>query len=469
MNAQNSRRVIERIFITGTLLLETPAHFGNGDADALTDVPLLRDPFAGNPLLTGASIAGALRNYLREIELGFGKTENQDGKTRVEKLFGHLDAQREDKASVQSWLIVDDALGSSAGIELRDGVAIEPQTRTAEEHKKFDVELLTAGTTFALGFEVLLTQQNQDLLGEFVRALQGFEQGEIGLGQRKRRGYGQCRVSEWRVRRYAVNTPSGLIAWLNNDASVEQRGEKIAALLPAKSSLPDARKTMRLTGTFGLDGSILIRSGSGIGSAADMVHLRSTRNGKAKPAPILSGTSLAGVIRGRAWRIAKTIVPAKATGLVDVMFGKRITGNTDKPSGSRVSVTETEIEKFLEPELVQSRVKLDRFTGGAYPQALFSEQPVFGTPDTQIKIALELKNPKLAEVGLLLLVLKDLWTGDLPLGGESSVGRGRMSGICATLEYDSQTWEFTQKGAQIEIKGNASALESFVSALKEAQ
>ena len=30
-----------------------------------------------------------------------------------------------------------------------------------------------------------------------------------------------------------------------------------------------------------------------------------------------------------------------------------------------------------------------------------------------------------AQAGLLLLVLKDLWSGDLPLGGESSVGRGR--------------------------------------------
>ena len=35
------RQIVERIVITGTLVLETPAHFGNGDADAFTDMPLL--------------------------------------------------------------------------------------------------------------------------------------------------------------------------------------------------------------------------------------------------------------------------------------------------------------------------------------------------------------------------------------------------------------------------------------------
>jgi len=44
--------------------------------------------------------------------------------------------------------------------------------------------------------------------------------------------------------------------------------------------------------------------------------------------------------------------------------------------------------------------------------------------------------------GLLLLLLRDLWTGDLPLGGESSVGRGRLKGRSATLAYDGKTWRF---------------------------
>ncbi len=102
------------------------------------------------------------------------------------------------------------------------------------------------------------------------------------------------------------------------------------------------------------------------------------------------------------------------------------------PQSSRVITEESVVEGGR--DLVQSRVKIDRFTGGAFPAALFSEQPVFGGAGTTLKLNLTLRNPEPAEIGLLLLVLKDLWTGDLPLGGESSVGRGRLQGTRSHLD-----------------------------------
>ncbi len=67
-----SRKIVRRIVVEGDLVLQTPAHFGNGDGDDLVDMPLLTDPLdEKTPLLTGASIAGALRGYLHEREHGF--------------------------------------------------------------------------------------------------------------------------------------------------------------------------------------------------------------------------------------------------------------------------------------------------------------------------------------------------------------------------------------------------------------
>jgi CRISPR/Cas system CMR subunit Cmr4 (Cas7 group RAMP superfamily) len=68
MNAQwqNPRGIQERIVVEGTLILETPTHLGNGDAEGPLDMPLLLDPLKGKTLLTGTSIAGALRNYVWE-------------------------------------------------------------------------------------------------------------------------------------------------------------------------------------------------------------------------------------------------------------------------------------------------------------------------------------------------------------------------------------------------------------------
>ena len=469
MSAQweNSRQVIERIFIRGVLVLETPAHLGNGDSEALTDIPILRDAVnPEQPLLTGTSIAGALRNYLREYEAGYGVAEQKDGKLRAEQLFGHLKTQ---EATVESWLMVDDSLGTipaNAAIEIRDGVAIDPATRTAEvdddgKGKKFDIELLPAGTSFPLQLELWLRPENDPNLEALAIALRGLENGEIGLGMRKRRGYGQCRVQSWQVSRYKMNEPAGLIGWLEHDWKAMPTAQPgIENLLDVTPVLASGRESFTMEATFSLKGSLLIRSDAGQGDSADTVHLRSWRAGVEKP--IVSGTSLAGVIRSRARRIARTLFKDEesAQSLIDGMFGRSIENSKDNPTGSRVIVRETEIENPIDDQ-VYTRVKLDRFTGGSYPGALFNQQPVLGRPDadTQIKIHLELrKTPGAnfeAEVGLLLLALKDLWTGDLPIGGESSVGRGRLQGMEASLTHNGATWVLqAAENGEVSLRGD---------------
>jgi CRISPR/Cas system CSM-associated protein Csm3 (group 7 of RAMP superfamily) len=316
----------------------------------------------------------------------------------------------------------------------------------------------------------LISEENQGstLLQTLALVLHGLEQGEIGLGMRKHRGLGQCKVKEWRVRRYEVATPTGLLAWLDDDDRGETKGESIYELLEITPDRYDARELFILDATFSLESSLLIRSSSGAPDDPDMVHLQSYREGAS--ISVLSGTSLAGAVRARAQRIANTLLPeGKAKVLVNGMFGPRIEKSQDKPAGSRVVTYETKVQGNL--GLVQSRVKIDRFTGGAYPQALFSEQPLFGSPESEVRVRLELRRPRPAEIGLLLLVLKDLWTGDLPLGGESSVGRGRLAGRCATLVYSGQgqskTWELTQ-GAESTLAfggdGTPQELEDFVTA-----
>jgi hypothetical protein len=47
---------------------------------------------------------------------------------------------------------------------------------------------------------------------------------------------------------------------------------------------------------------------------------------------------------------------------------------------------------------------------------------------------MELRNPQEGEIGLFLLLLKDVLSGDLPVGGTASVGRGVLTGQ-ATLHF----------------------------------
>jgi len=180
-----------------------------------------------------------------------------------------------------------------------------------------------------------------------------------------------------------------------------------------------------------------------------VVHLKSHRPDKTDPQSILSGTSLAGVLRHRAERIVKTL--GSCLPIVEHLFGF-VDGKEAK--ASRLVVHEKVVEKAA--ELVQTRIAIDRFTGGTYHGALFSEQPIFGGDETIVTIELELRKPEEYEIGLLLLLIKDLWTSDLPVGGESSLGRGRLKGIKADLirhhPQEPKHWEIKENNGSLQIE-----------------
>jgi len=368
-------------------------------------------------------------------------------------------------------------------------VAIDPKTRTASDAQKYDIELLAAGTQFPLSFELCLRAREDQtaLLQAFAVALDGLAKGQIHLGKRKRRGFGRCRVDGWQIARFNMQSTAGMLDWLRHDP--------IQALDQAKTATPETLVQDIFQGLhvsalivqpfictvnayFRLDSSLLIRSSPDDGDDADTVHLRSWRkdgNGYQQK-PVLSGTSLAGALRARALRIANTVGKRGAT-FIDSLFGYRMKDTAeerdrikrgDNPlTASRLWVEETEVKQ--PKPLVQSRVKIDRFTGGSFPGALFSQEAIWGTDKTRINVKLNLQVAasdarKDAEIGLLLLLLKDLWTGDLPLGGESSVGRGRLTGEHATVTIDEQEWTFQadEAGRLAITGGNSASLEQYV-------
>ncbi len=465
---RNQRCIIERIIAKGSLVLETPACLGSGDTDSDVDLAILRDSMEDKALLMGSSIAGALRNYLRELNNGYNGTETS-------LLFG---AQRSDDDGEQSPLIINDALSSEdIKVELRDLVKINSVRRTAEEGNKYDFEVLEAGTQFELCFELLIdsTTNREQLIREFLIVLQGLEKAEIPIGMKKRRGFGRCCVKQWQVWKFDLKDSKQRREWLNfrhwttgllteYPDNIYNSIQEAFDVLPATS---DKRTRLTIEAIFTLASPLLLRSGqASINKAPDVVHLKSRRRDQL--VPVLSGTSLAGVLRHRAERIINTLHKNKS--IVDGIFGSDFTNNTTKETkASRLTVDEVEIIDTA--DLIQNRIAIDRFTGGALHGALFDEQPIFGNDNTKLVIKLELRQPENYEIGLLLLLLKDLWTGDLAVGGTSSIGRGRLQGIQANITYykagkPEPTWTISQvsKNEPVSVT-DASTLEEYVTAL----
>lgn len=477
---QVARQIEQRIVVEGTLELTTPAHFGSGDSDGI-ELLVLQDAHSGGPLLPGASITGALRDYLWKREKGhrvsrpgFGEPDNSGAAL----LFGQALKENE---GIQSRVIVNDAFGTEPEqtVNARDGVKLRGDTGTAEDKKLYTFQVWPAGTAFNLRFELCLYAGDDAtrIVQQFAAALDALGSGEIPVGARKHRGYGAVKVDTWHVRTYDLHTADGLIDWLTNGAkSFDQiqtaSGKSVAEILGIQNDLGDARRYVQVHGTFRLQDSLLIRAGSDV---VDMVHLHDPVSGK----PLLSGTSLTGALRARALKIANTIKPEIAAALVDDLFGAFGEDTGANRSASRLLVKEVEVQNPAAFDLVQNRVKIDRFTGGAFDTGLFGQQPLFADDHTTVEINLTLRFPAedsetdtARQAGLLLMLVKDLWTGDLPLGGESSVGRGRLTGEKVTVELrtamnrEAQMVTITAEGDGLMVD-QAELLNEYVRALVE--
>jgi len=492
--APRTQRVVRRrICVQGDLVLQTPAHLGSGDSDGPTDMSLLRDSVSEHALLTGASLAGALRSYLRAYERGHAVEEQTQAsftsKGLAELLFG---GRKGDDDGYQSPLIVADAFsGAPPAVELRDGVRINGTTRTPDPQGKYDLELLPAGTRFTLHFELVVADLPRAVGGDLTAhtayeaalrealmiALQGLSAGAIGLGMKKRRGFGRCSAEDWQVWEFDMGDADDVVAWLAFERgygdSYYRPGADLGALLHSSQPRAEAAPPIRLSATFALEGSVLIRSGQDVGAfGPDVRHLHALQPDGVER-PVISGTALAGVLRHQAERIANTLVAGSGLTFVDQLFGRvgqsgRKTG--DPGQASRVAVHESVIVD-ARTDLVQSRVSIDRFTGGALDGALFSEQPAFAKPTTRVTLRIDLYPPEgvnlkalapgsrslgetqaVAEIGMLLLILKDLWTGELAVGGEQSVGRGRLRGLSADLTVGKHTLAtFAGDGAAVTL------------------
>lgn len=433
----------ERFIVTGQLELTSPAVLQSNDTSGLADFVILRDEVSQKPLLPGTSLAGALRNHLlMKLPSTDPSGIDQNG---VNALFGDVSG----KTSLRSWLFIEDALGDEKGIEMRDGVKIDSSTLTAENKGKYDMELLATGTTFDISFEFRLPKdvkcQPQSLLTLFYHALHALETGQIHLGGKKTRGLGKCHVKDWRVFRYKMDQKQDIVRWLKDDRNKPEEGESLAqkfGILSLPSLTVD--HLFSVSASFAIDRAFIIRSYSTDPDQPDMVHLKNIE-GKS----IIPGTSIAGVLRSQARRIAAyklNSIPA-AEALVNAMFGSEKPDAKGRLTGSRLIVSEAVIEGG-DQNIIQHRIKIDPFTGGTYPGALFDEKPQLSG---QTKFTFYILKPTKQEVGLLLFLLRDLWEGFLPIGGESSIGRGRVKGINGEVIYSGNKYSLTDEMGKMKI------------------
>ena len=452
-----------RLHASGIWKLRTVAHFG-GDETGIADMCLLRDA-EGKPFIPGASIAGAARSFLARQVLPW--TTYKDGLTEespeLKRLFGGGERPDAQEPGTMSALIVADATCVSEHTTfIRDGVRIDAESGTAVDKAKYDVEVVERETEFKLELECIIRKvdapDEANLKDLFLALLYAFERGDIRLGARTRRGYGRGKVECWKIRDLRMDTKDDVLTWLRDDALACTKNSLTPH--PLKS---DQRSYFHMAADFELCTSLLIRSASVDPNAPtdevpDTTHLHSNER------PVVPGTSFAGAFRHRATLIANALNWCNKNDDPDLlceMFGPVHEQENDNTQSADLWASRVQIEerlvKRVKPQW-QDRVAIDRFTGGSLQSALFNEKPIYplnikklqnNMIKPNIRLRLTLEEPDAAEIGLLLLTLRDFWSGHAALGGETSNGRGTLRGIKAQLKFkrsgtsNVEVWKFS--------------------------
>ena len=486
--ARNSDAITRRLYARGLWTLESPAHFG-GKENGTADMCLLRDS-QERLFIPAGSIVGAGRSYLARKCLSWDKY-NQGGNkepAELKQLFGGAEKDED-----MSALFVADASCQQGKTQVRDGVRIDAASGTADDGAKFDVEVVEPGAAFMLKLECVIRCDDdpEKMKRLFSALLHGFQEGAIRLGARTQRGYGRGKVPDWDVRELEMTCAADVVAWLRRDVWSHPAGS-----FRVEPLLVDRRSFFHIEARFALETSLLIRSPSEEGDeegekAPDFAHLQS--GGK----PITPGTSWGGVLRQRAALIARTIGwnGCEVKKVIEGMFGP--VHEPARRAGKGLWASRVQVEEHIVRNVKsrkQQRVAIDRFTGGSLESALFSEEPVFPragddpsqagddhiqtgddytADDHHLTLELTLEEPDDAEIGLLLLVLRDLWNGEAALGGETSNGRGTLSGLSAvfTLRRNEceKNWNWSKEtGASGVESSDGESLDTFVKKAKEA-
>lgn len=469
-------RVVERIYVKGIFELTSPCVIGSGENDR-TDVDFVRD-WCGCPYIPGTSLAGVLRNFFacngkedKIIQLMFGRRKGSDADT------------------TQSRLYVSDAYlyGKLTGqdMAIRDGVGLDYDTKTAKEHQKYDYEVVEPQTKFVLKMELVLRETDpvEQLENVLFMMLNAMTKQQIYVGAKKRRGFGRGKLHSLEILRLDFRDEQKrkdyVEQWLNfNWDSFKGNVELNHLNHPSAilSNFLSAKKIYRIKVPLVIVHSLMIRNYRSLSlnkndHDVDYVHLRSRDN------PVIPGTSWAGAFRHRMFHILVCLFRSRelepdvcctyAQNILNDLFGYTDEKNK-KARASRIWFYESVVHDGM--MLEQSRIKIDRFTGGVVDGALFQEIPVYkGTTLLEIVVESRSDEEAKADMGLLILALKDLMAGYLAVGGETNTGKGILSGNRILIQIHEEEFELNDELQQQYLQALSSRIHQMADGLLSTQ
>jgi CRISPR/Cas system CSM-associated protein Csm3 (group 7 of RAMP superfamily) len=444
-----SHRLLARIVIQA----ETPLSVGSGDDNVFTDRLVSRD-VNRLPYIPGTAIAGVIRHAVEEKDnvqfFGYGGNKEDHGKGS-EIIFSSAQIVDADGTVIEGLHTnqESDYLQHFDNLPVRQHVRMNDKG-AAEDHGKFDEEVVYKGTRFCFEMEMVASDNDTANFNK-VLVLSELASDTIRIGGGTRKGFGEISIVECKQKILDLSNETDLTGYIEKTSSLNDRFWN--------NINPDGKKTDNSEGwtTYKLElkPDDFFLFGSGFGNEnADMTAVSETyidwSSGKPEfkdNAVLIPGSSVKGALSHRvAFHYnkikkyyagnpeAKTDVDNPA---VQALFGytRKVTDAEGKEKEElqrgNVLISDVIQVKEVEQEKILNHVSIDRFTGGAIDGALFSEEVTYGN-GAAYTLTFKVKNDALEKDTVkqaFEAALTDITVGMLPLGGGINRGHGCFSGI----------------------------------------
>ena len=393
---------------------DTPLKVGSSESDFMKDSPIQKD-WNGLPMILGTSIAGVLRkDFDGTADDVFGK---EDGSKVI---FSNALLLDENQKANEGLLLT-----KSSFLELFDTLPIREHTAitdkgVANEHSKFDEEVVYKGTRFKFSLEML---EDKSAFDKLISLLQS---SSFRLGGGSTKGFGKFKVIEIKTR--TLKSVKDLESY---SSSLNSKLEESIVLEPTKS------QTHTLY-SLKIEPDDFFMFGSGFGdNDADQTPVVEklidyAKKDLSKNYILIPASSLKGAIAHRTtyhYNLNNKLYIGneEAREVIDELFGEA--KNSKKEiDGSKGKLLFSDVYKLDKNETkVFDHVAIDRFTGGAIDGALFQEKTTAQKDEWSIEILLE-DGVDEEFVKAFEQSLDDICSGMLALGGATTKGHGVFVG-----------------------------------------
>lgn len=388
----------------------------------------------GKAKIPATTIAGLFRSYLREEKIH----EDLYKAVYLEDFESSNMKKSKLKFRKKSMLYVEDLYSKekidfNKNLSKRTHIKINKETGVSEDDHLFDSYHINPGQSFVLEVEMrkFLKDNNNynennidninsidekllsDLILKFEDFLKEIQSEKIKIGGNTNKGFGKFKILKWGNKEYELTIKEDTSNYLlNKDILLDDYNVEI------KNTNENIEKI-----TFTCKEGLLIKDNT-LTSDENIKESYSENSEDSKNAKYLIPAS---TIKGMMRNYFERIIPDKE--LIDKFFGsnerKGLINIEDIYIGEKSEDTN-------KSEKVRTRIKIDRFTGGALTGAMIKERPVCIKSPKEINIDLSYfnYNKDKTELNLIKRVLclfkLDLENGKIRIGSNQSIGYGKL-------------------------------------------